>query len=245
MGDEPGFQVEYQSMDVGAGSLREQVTALGETRQALLARQVPGVAFGRVTASAQVAKNHADLIAENAGRLAAASGRLDTIVGGIGATSAAFRQWDAKKAKEQREQQVQLAKARPEEGGQRDKALATLRAIAEREPVSAAAVAKRPLESFMGWVSWSESLRNFQSGHIGDHYANEVNDLLGQPPTDANLRQLAEMETRFWNSERGSTVGGWASADWRYDMLVESRTEWLQEFDPAERASISEQLGLR
>jgi len=92
-----------------------------------------------------------------------------------------------------------------------------------------------------GFADWA---RNVQSGHIGDHYEKEVADILAKPPTNENLRNLAETETKFWKSDNGSTVGGWFSADWRYDKLVAARTDWLAGMPPDEAAAIRQQLGL-
>lgn len=123
--------------------------------------------------------------------------------------------------------------------GQRDKAIAVLEDISRKNPVSVATVALRQVRWFRSWSG------NIASATIGDHYQNDVADLLAKPPTNANLREIADTETRYWNSDRGNWVGAMVSADKRYDMLVDARTEWLNEMPPAKREEIARQLGVR
>src|SRR5262245_7866416 len=215
------FQVEHDSLRQATKVLPDNVSALGDTRGTLLSRTVPASAFGDVDASAQAGQVHAETVQNKADQLTKSADRLDDIIQNIGKTTDQTAQMDDRQAKKQDEQNVQLAQATDAPQGQRDKALAVLQRISKENPVSVATVAKRPLESLTPWV------RNFQAGHIGDHYANDVADVLAKPPTNENLRSLAETETKFWQSDRGSTVGGWVSADWRYDKLVSARTDWL------------------
>lgn len=241
-------RVTHESLHHATKVLPDNVSALGDTRQTLLSRSVPASAFGDVDASAQAGKAHVDTVTAKADQLTKSQGRLDGIIHNIGRTTDQTAQLDERQARRQNEQNVQLAQASGNQAtqGQRDKALEVLRRISRDHPVSVATVAKRPLESYMrrteGWGrNWA---RNIFSGEIGDHYENDVAELLAKPPTDENLRTLAETETRFWQSPRGSTVGGWFSADWRYGMLVDARTDWLNEMPPADAARIRTQLGL-
>lgn len=123
--------------------------------------------------------------------------------------------------------------------GQRAKAVAVLEKISRENPVSAATVALRQVKWLHGWAG------DFASASIGDHYEKDVPHLLKRPPTDANLRLLADTETKFWNSDEGNLAGRLMSADTRYNYLVEARTEWLNEMAPADRARIAQQLGVR
>jgi hypothetical protein len=240
-----GFQVQHDMLDTAAGTqVPDQVSALGDTRQALLARKVDPAAFGEVEFSAQAGQLHHDNIDRNASELERSQGRLTKIGQGIRDTTARVRGMDDRQARDQREQNTQLTQVADKELRQRDKALAVLDGISKKNPVSVATVAKRPLEWYTNKTQWSDWLRNVEAGQIGDHYEKDVADKLAEEPTDANLRDLAETETKFWTSDRGSTVGGWFSADWRYEQLVESRTEWLAGMPPAEATKIREQLGL-
>jgi hypothetical protein len=201
-----------------------------------------------VDASAQAGAAHADTVAAKADQLTKSQGRLDGIIQNIGKTTDRTGQMDDRQARKQDEQNVQLAQATSDQSaqGQRDKALAVLNRISKENPVSVATVAKRPLESYVqGTEGWGRNwARNFQAGQIGDHYEKDVANILALPPTNENIRSLAETETKFWQSDRGSTVGGWFSADWRYDMLIGARTDWLGSMPPADAARIRAQLGL-
>jgi hypothetical protein len=123
--------------------------------------------------------------------------------------------------------------------GQRAKAVAVLQRISREYPISVATVALRPVSTAHGWVG------DLASAEIGDHYEREAGRLLRRPPTDANLREMADTETRFWNSERGNWVGSLMPASMRYSLLVSGRDAWLNEFPPAERDRIAKQLGVR
>ncbi|MCS7480395.1 type VII secretion target [Umezawaea endophytica] len=127
----------------------------------------------------------------------------------------------------------------PSVPGQRAKAVAVLKRISKEYPISVATVALRPVSTAHGWVG------DVASAEIGDHYENDAGHLLRQPPTNANLREMAETETKFWNSDRGNWVGSLMSASTRYSMLVSGRDAWLNEFPPAERDRIAKQLGVR
>lgn len=130
-------------------------------------------------------------------------------------------------------------KPKPNPPGQRAKAVAVLTKISSEKPISVATVALRPVRTAHNWVG------DIASAEIGDHYERDVADLLRRPPTDANLRQMAETETAFWQSDRGNRIGAAMSADMRYSLLVSARDSWLNEFPPAERNRIAEQLGVR
>jgi hypothetical protein len=123
--------------------------------------------------------------------------------------------------------------------GQRDKAIAVLERISKDNPVSVATVALRQVRWFRSWT------RNFASATIGDHYEKDIPHLLAKDPTDANLREVAETETRYWTSDRGNLMGAIVSADTRYNMLVDARTEWLNEMPPAQREQTARRLGIQ
>jgi hypothetical protein len=114
-----------------------------------------------------------------------------------------------------------------------------LQRISKENPVSVATVALPEVRWLHGWA------RDLFSAQIGDHYEKDIPHLLSKPPTDANLREVVETETRFWNSERGNWAGRMLTADDRFDRLVNSRTEWLNAMPTAERDRISRELGLR
>ncbi|MBE1485523.1 hypothetical protein [Plantactinospora soyae] len=221
------MQVQFDAVDAAARALPNQVAALGQTRQTLTARSVPAEWLGQVPGSQTAATGHAGNIAESVRQLTAAGGRLDNIIGGMQATSTGTRAFDDAKTKKQQEQNQQLAQVEYPPG-QRDKALAVLKEIEAKNPISVAAVARNQLEEVM----W---LRNFESGQIGDHYDKDVRELLGKPPTDANLLELARTETEFWYSGRGSYLGMTMGPDWRYGYLLSSRADWLTELTPALR----------
>ncbi|MFC6018592.1 hypothetical protein ACFP2T_20575 [Plantactinospora solaniradicis] len=222
------FQVQFDALDAATKALPDQVTALGETRQTLTARSVPAESLGRVPGSQTAATSHASNVAESARQLATAATQLDGIIGGMRATSTGTRGYDDANSKKQQEQNEKLAQTTAEPIGQRDKALAVLKGIEKENPISVAAVARNQVEKVM-WLG------NFQSGEIGDHYDKDVRELLNKPPTDANLLELARVETEFWYSDRGSYLGMTMGPDWRYDYLLSSRAEWLTELTPALR----------
>ena len=127
-----------------------------------------------------------------------------------------------------------------EDIGQRDKAIAVLERISKEHPISVATVAVRQVKWFRGWMG------NVLASRIGDHYEKEIPDLLAKEPTDANIRAVADRETAFWNSDKdGNWLGSAVSADRRYNMLVDARTEWLNEMPPAQREQVARQLGVR
>lgn len=130
-------------------------------------------------------------------------------------------------------------KPKPTPPGQRAKAVAVLTKISREKPISVATVALRPVRTAHNWVG------DMASAEIGDHYERDAGELLRSLPTNANLRQMAETETAFWQSNRGNAIGAAMPADMRYSMLVSARDSWLNEFPPAERARIAQQLGLR
>ncbi|TDV54996.1 hypothetical protein [Actinophytocola oryzae] len=238
------FQIQHDVLDAAAGTqVPRQSSALGDTRQALLSRTVDPSAFGDVDFSAQAGQNHQNNIQRGADGLENSKQRLDGIGQNIARTTQETRGLDDRQAKDQREQTAQITEVADKQG-QRDKAMSVLDGIIKKNPVSVAAVARRQLQRWTDNTGWSDWARNFQSGNIGDHYEKDAAELLAKPPTDANLRSLADSETKFWQSPEGSTLGGWASADWRYDRLIDGRTWWLNEM-PADRANdIRTQLGL-
>jgi hypothetical protein len=124
--------------------------------------------------------------------------------------------------------------------GQRDKAIAVLERISKDHPVSVATVAVRQVKWFRGLAG------NVLASRIGDHYEKDIPDLLAKEPTDANIRAVADRETAFWNSKQdGNWLGAAVSADRRYNMLVDARTEWLNEMPAAQRDQVARQLGVR
>ncbi|GAA2974343.1 type VII secretion target [Actinokineospora diospyrosa] len=121
---------------------------------------------------------------------------------------------------------------------QRRKAIEVLERISAKNEISVATVALPPVRALKLWVG------EIASAKIGDHYEKEVADVLAKPPTNANLRELAVTETKFWNSERGNWVGSLLTADNRYNLLVGSRDDWLAEMPAEQRAQVRRQLGL-
>lgn len=113
---------------------------------------------------------------------------------------------------------------------QRSKAVLTLRAHANQEKVSCAAVASIAVEQFFNLAG------EWGAGHIGDHYANQIGHLLVLPPTDANLRQMAHVETAFWNTADGSALGAAVDESRRFGMLQEARTVWEASLNESELA---------
>ncbi|OLF05664.1 type VII secretion target [Actinophytocola xanthii] len=123
--------------------------------------------------------------------------------------------------------------------GQRAKAIAVLQRISKENPVSVATVALPEVRWLYSWA------KDNLSAKIGDHYERDIPHLLSRPPTDANLREVVETETRFWHSTEGNWAGRMLSADDRFDRLVNSRTEWLNAMPPAERDRIARELGVQ
>jgi hypothetical protein len=124
--------------------------------------------------------------------------------------------------------------------GQRDKAIAVLERISREHPISVATVAVRQVKWFRGLAG------NVLASRIGDHYEKDIPDLLAKEPTDANIRAVADRETKFWNSdEDGNWLGAAVSANRRYTMLIDARTEWLNEMPPPQREQVARQLGVR
>ncbi|MEO3743649.1 hypothetical protein [Plantactinospora sp. B5E13] len=218
-------QVQFEALWAAARqALPPQAAALREVRRVLLATQVPTEWLGRLPGSGQAATAHAGAIVESARQLEAAATELDRIGGHVTTTADRNKQLDDDHARQQQEQGQQVAQAEqrwPE--GQRDKAMAVLREIEAQHPISSAAVARNMLDKVMWFAG------NMAAGQIGDHYDQEVRELLSQPPTNENLRTLAERETEFWNSPRGSDVGAMMGADTRYQLLLLSRAEWVRE----------------
>ncbi|MEE6261339.1 hypothetical protein [Plantactinospora sonchi] len=218
-------QVEFAVLRAAAAqALPPQAAALREVHRVLLATQVPAEWLGRLAGSGQAATAHAGTIAESARQLQLAATELDRITGHVTATADRNQQLDDNHARQQQEQGQQVVEAGqrwPE--GQRDKAMAVLNEIEAKNPISSAAVARNMLDKVMWAVG------NVAAGQIGDHYDQEVRELLSQPPTNENLRALAERETEFWNSPRGSDAGAMMGADTRYQLLLLSRAEWVRE----------------
>jgi hypothetical protein len=240
-----GFQVQHDVLESAASTqVPDQVQALGDIRKALLARTVDPAAFGEVDFSAEAGKAHLDNVQNGADTIESSQGKLDGIGQDIGGTTQQTREMDDEQKRKQEEQTAQLAQAPEQAQGQRDKALAVLKRISAEHPVSVATVAKRPLEWLTDKAQWSDWVRNVESGQIGDHYEKDVPDLLAQPPTDRNLRALANTETEFWQSDRGSKVGGWVSADQRYEWLWQARDSWLSEMSLEDEANIRWQIGV-
>ncbi|MFL6118566.1 type VII secretion target [Actinophytocola sp.] len=133
-----------------------------------------------------------------------------------------------------------VAGAAGDDVGQRDKAVAVLERISKEHPISVATVAVRQVKWFRSWMG------NVLASRIGDHYEKEIPDLLAKEPTDANIRAVADRETEFWNSKKdGNWLGSAVSADRRYNMLVDARTEWLNEMPAAQREQVARQLGVQ
>jgi hypothetical protein len=109
-----GFQVVHDALDGAARALPNQVSALGDTRQFLLSRQVPASAFANVDASAAAGAVHSRTVDDNARRLAEAGQRLDKIIADVRATTNTVRRWDGDKTTQQNKEgaeRIQLAQA--------------------------------------------------------------------------------------------------------------------------------------
>ena len=65
---------------------------------------------------------------------------------------------------------------------------------------------------------------NFCAGEVGDFYQRN-RDLLNQPATDANIRNWAEKETRYFKSQGGCTafVGRQLTAEDRIRLMTRAR----------------------
>jgi hypothetical protein len=100
-----------------AGAVRvlpNQVSAIGDTRDLLTARNVPASAFGDVDSSAQVGAAHADNVATAGRGLENASGRLTDIINKVHGTGEAVGEFDQRQAKSQQEQNLMLAQVVPD-----------------------------------------------------------------------------------------------------------------------------------
>ncbi len=255
MGDKFDVDVgEVRAHAATVGSVSEQVNAAQATHPA-----VAEGAFGEVAAFFATAVTSAG---EEIRDVIAASARsVSNVQGGLDATADLYEQIDDRHAQLLRVvdegdgsagttpavddtpfQQGGITTAQlsgqsePSSVGQRAKAVAVLERISKEHPISVATVALRPVRTAYGWVG------NLASAEIGDHYEKDAAELLRQPPTDANLRKMADAETKFWNSDRGNWVGALMPAGMRYSMLVGSRDDWLNEFPPAERDRLARQL---
>jgi Excreted virulence factor EspC, type VII ESX diderm len=242
MGD--GFDVSVDGLREHAATVEgvaSQVSSVGTAAQISLG----GDSFGVIAEFfATAVMSATDQVREAIGTSAQA---VMDVGSGLTATANLYQQIEDTHAQVFRvaggaEEGVATAQVVPGSGrqvGQRDKAIAVLEGISKDHPVSVATVAVRQVRWFRGWAF------NVASATIGDHYDKDIRHLLVKEPTDANLREVADTETKYWNSERGNWVGRLVSADTRYDMLVEARTEWLNEMPPDKREEIARQLGIR
>jgi hypothetical protein len=238
-----GFEV---SVDDLRGHARTVDAVAGQVRSAGTAAQasVGGDSFGVIAeffATAVMAAS--DQVREAIGTSAQA---VMDVRAGLTAAADTYQQIEDAHARVFRvaggPEDVTTAQATPGTGtevGQRDKAIAVLERISEKHPISVATVAVRQVRWFRGWSG------NLASATIGDHYEKDIPHLLAKEPTNANLREVADTETRYWNSDRGNWVGAAVSADRRYNMLVDARTEWLNEMPPAQREQVARQLGVQ
>ncbi|TDV49750.1 type VII secretion target [Actinophytocola oryzae] len=218
------------------GSLAGEVSAVGTAAQVA----VGGDSFG------SIAQFFAQSIMSTSDEMRAAIGTsaqsVMDVQSGLTATANAYQQTEEHHAQVFRvaDGSATVAAAATGEVGQRDKAIAVLERISREHPVSVATVAVRQVKWFRGWVG------NVLASRIGDHYEKDIPDLLAREPTDANIRAVADRETAFWNSEKdGNWLGAAVSADRRYNMLVDARTDWLNEMPPAQRDQVARQLGVR
>ncbi|HEU5470458.1 MAG TPA: hypothetical protein VFV67_07380 [Actinophytocola sp.] len=108
-----GFQVVQEELHGAVRELPNQAKVLDDTRQALVARQVPASAFANVDASAQAGAAHARTVEDNARALAASRAELDRIISEMRGTAATVRDWDKAKA----DQQVAQGADRIQAGG--------------------------------------------------------------------------------------------------------------------------------
>jgi hypothetical protein len=239
MGD--GFEVSVEGLREHAASvqgLASQVTSVGTAAQTSLG----GDSFGVIAEFfASAVMSATDQVREAIGTSAQA---VTDVGAGLTATANMYQQIEDTHTQVFRVDGglsgVTLAQATGgKQVGQRDKAIAVLERISRENPVSVATVALRQVRWFRSWSG------NVASATIGDHYEKDVADVLAKPPTNANLREIADTETKYWNSERGNWVGAMVSADTRYNMLVDARTEWLNEMPAARREEVARQLGVR
>lgn len=116
------IQVTHESLHQATNVLPDNVSALGDTKETLLSRQVPASAFGDVEFSAQAGQTHAETVKAKADQLAKSQGRLDKIIEGIGNTTDQNAEMDERQARDQREQNAQLAQTGEQQGGYRESA---------------------------------------------------------------------------------------------------------------------------
>jgi hypothetical protein len=114
--------------------------------------------------------------------------------------------------------------------GQRRRAVAALQQSAASGPFTCAAVALVGVEPFYAVMG------EMGAGEIGDHYLQDIPDILASVPTDNQLWAMAQRETEFWNSARGSFIGAQMTAEERYGLLLKARKEW-EDAMPAETRS--------
>jgi hypothetical protein len=224
------------------GGLAGEVGAAGTAAQAA----VGGDSFGSIAQFfAQTIMSTSDQVRDTIGTSAQT---VTDVQSGLTATANAYQQIEEHHAQvfrvadgtETVTTAQALAGATGGDVGQRDKAIATLERISKEHPVSVATVAVRQVKWFRGWAG------NVLASRIGDHYEKDIPDLLAKEPTDANIRAVADRETKFWNSKQdGNWLGAAVSADRRYNMLVDARTEWLNEMPAAQRDQVARQLGVR
>jgi hypothetical protein len=109
-----GFQVVHEALDGAARALPNQVSALGDTRDFLLSRQVPASAFANVDASAEASAVHSRTVQENAQQLEKSAKRLEKIIGDVRGTNDTTQEWDENQSKQQNQEgaeRIQLAQA--------------------------------------------------------------------------------------------------------------------------------------
>lgn len=100
-----GFHVQDEALTVAATrDLPRQVSELDRIARALTGRMVPTSAFGDVPGSASANAGHARAVYEGTARLAAASERLQEVIGGIQLSGMTVREWDRDNAAKIHEQ---------------------------------------------------------------------------------------------------------------------------------------------
>jgi hypothetical protein len=107
---EQGFSVRQEALAAATRALPAGVTALGHTRQGLLARQVPGEAFAQVAASHLAAAGHLSVVNDNAQLLTKASGWLQDIIDKVRFSNGEVQRFDTANAEKLGPDQVTIDK---------------------------------------------------------------------------------------------------------------------------------------
>ena len=237
-----GFTVDVGELRVHAaavGTVADQVSAAHTTAQA----SVGSGAFGQIGEFFAGAIDGAG--AEVRAALAAGARSVTDVRTGLRATADVYQETDQAHAR-QFNPTGNVVQAGVTKVGilddlgwtrQRDKAIVVLTKIANKHPVS---VARFTLPSVLGLRL---TLGNYAAAKVGDFFEKNAG-LMATKPTDANLWEAARLETEFWNSGQGNSVGSAISAEQRYAIVKGTRDAWLALQSPQERARLEKELGL-